>query len=139
MNIFLKKFLVISLLSCEILCYNMFCAIVSDNDGSAFISKAEYDSLKSGFQSQINQYNTSIDNKIDDAIAGYLAGIKVDHAPENLIDRYVSTTGIKQTWLYELPGIGTSTTTNDITQTVDCELAVKKVNNLSVKISATTF
>ncbi|MBO6119060.1 MAG: hypothetical protein J6P02_01175 [Lachnospiraceae bacterium] len=82
MNIFLKKFLVISLLLCEILCYNMFCAIVSDNDGSAFISKAEYDSLKSGFQSQINQYNTSIDSKIDDAIGSYLAGIKVEMQKE---------------------------------------------------------
>ena len=110
-------------------------AVVSDNDGSAFITKAEFDSLKNNFQSQIDQYNTSIDSKIDVAISSYLSGIEVDRAPENLIDRFVSTTGTKQTWLYELPGIGISTTTNDITQTVDCELAVKKVNNLSVKIS----
>ena len=39
--------------------------------------KAEFDSLKNDFQTQINQYNTSIDNKIDGAIATYLAGIKV--------------------------------------------------------------
>ena len=54
-----------------------FAAIVSDNDGSAFITKAEFDSLKNDFQAQIDNYNTSIDSKIDGAIAAYLAGIKV--------------------------------------------------------------
>ena len=54
-----------------------FGAVVSDNDGSAFITKAEFDSLKNNFQSQIDQYNTSIDSKIDGAIASYLAGISV--------------------------------------------------------------
>ncbi len=52
-------------------------AVVSDNDGSAFITKAEFDSLKNNFQSQIDQYNTSIDSKIDGAIASYLAGINI--------------------------------------------------------------
>ena len=53
-------------------------AVVSDNDGSAFITKAEFDSLKNNFQSQIDQYNTSIDSKIDGAIASYLAGVQVN-------------------------------------------------------------
>ena len=52
-------------------------AAVSDNDGSAFITKAEFDSLKNNFQSQIDQYNTSIDSKIDNAIAAYLSGISI--------------------------------------------------------------
>ena len=56
---------------------NTFGTVVSDNDGSAFITKAEFDSLKNNFQSQIDQYNTSIDSKIDGAIASYLAGITV--------------------------------------------------------------
>ena len=55
-----------------------FAAVVSDNDGSAFITKAEFDSLKNNFQAQIDQYNTSIDSKIDGAIASYLAGITVE-------------------------------------------------------------
>ena len=53
-------------------------AVVSDNDGSAFITKGEFDSLKNDFQNQIDQYNTSIDSKIDGAIAAYLAGINVE-------------------------------------------------------------
>ena len=57
-------------------------AVVSDNDGSAFITKAEFDSLKNNFQSQIDQYNTSIDSKIDGAIASYLAGINVAKTEE---------------------------------------------------------
>ncbi|MBO6119852.1 MAG: hypothetical protein J6P02_05250 [Lachnospiraceae bacterium] len=52
-----------------------FAAVVSDNDGSAFITKAEYDSLKNNFQNQLNQYYSSIDSKIDNAIASYLSGI----------------------------------------------------------------
>ena len=57
---------------------NCFAAIVSDNDGSAFITKAEFDSLKNDFQTKLDSYNTQIDNKIDAAIASYLAGIKAE-------------------------------------------------------------
>lgn len=39
--------------------------------------KAEFDSLKNDFQTQIDQYNSNIDSKIDGAIASYLAGITV--------------------------------------------------------------
>ena len=60
-----------------LLSINSFAAAVSDNDGSAFITKAEFDSLKNNFQSQIDQYNTSIDAKIDSAIAAYFAGIRM--------------------------------------------------------------
>ena len=60
-----------------LLSINSFAAVVSDNDGSAFITKAEFDSLKNNFQSQLDAYNTSIDSKIDSAIASYLAGVDV--------------------------------------------------------------
>ena len=72
---FLKKFLSLTLVL--FLCIESFAAVVADNDGSAFITKAEFDSLKNNFQSQIDQYNTSVDSKIDGAIAAYLAGIRV--------------------------------------------------------------
>ena len=62
-------------------------AAVSDNDGSAFITKAEFDSLKNNFQTQIDQYNTTIDSKIDDAIASYLSGVKVEQ--ERQIDSII--------------------------------------------------
>ena len=71
------KFVIVSLLIIAI-CIPSFSATVSDNDGSAFITKSEFDSLKTNFQAQINHYNTSIDSKIDAAIASYLAGIKVE-------------------------------------------------------------
>ena len=44
---------------------------------SYFITRAEFDSLKNNFQSQIDQYNSSVDSKIDGAIAAYLVGIKL--------------------------------------------------------------
>lgn len=60
----------------------IFAAVVSDNDGSAFITKAEYDSLKNSFQAQLNSYNSSIDAKIDEAIASYLAGVDMKPSGE---------------------------------------------------------
>ncbi len=68
---------VVALFLVLLLSIENFAAVVSDNDGSAFITKAEFDSLKNSFQSQIDQYNSSIDSKIDGAIASYLAGIRV--------------------------------------------------------------
>ena len=75
MKLFKKHISIILMLA---LISNSFAAVVSDNDGSAFITKAEFDSLKNNFQSQIDQYNTSIDAKIDSAIAQYLSGVKVE-------------------------------------------------------------
>lgn len=71
----IKKMAVLSL----VLLFSIenFAAVVSDNDGSAFITKAEYDSLKNDFQSRLDSFNTNIDSKIDTAIAAYLAGINI--------------------------------------------------------------
>ncbi|MBP3201068.1 MAG: hypothetical protein J6M39_05435 [Lachnospiraceae bacterium] len=55
-----------------------FAAVVSDNDGAAFITKAEFDSLKNSFQEQLDKYNTAIDSKIDLAISSYIAGLSVE-------------------------------------------------------------
>ena len=70
-----------------LLSINSFAAVVADNDGSAFITKAEFDSLKNNFQSQLDQFNTQIDNKIDSAISSYLAGVKVENvSTKNIIN-----------------------------------------------------
>ena len=61
------------LLSCE-----SFAAVVSDNDGAAFVTKQEFEDLKASFEEQIDRYNKSLDNKIDGAIADYLDGINVE-------------------------------------------------------------
>ena len=66
-------YLLIALLS-----LNAFAAIVSDNDGSAFVTKSEFEAFKADFERQILNYNLSIDQKIDGAIATYLAGINLN-------------------------------------------------------------
>ena len=76
---------VIALFLVFIFCIESFAAIVSDNDGSAFVTKAEFETLKSDFADQIENYNASIDSKIDGAIASYLAGIQLSKK-ETLID-----------------------------------------------------
>ena len=42
------------------------------------MAKAEFEALKKDFNDQITNYNSSIDSKIDGAIANYLAGIKLE-------------------------------------------------------------
>ena len=90
--------------------------MVSDNDGSAFITKAEYDSLKNDFQAQINAYNTSIDAKIDNAIASYLAGVTVE-AESNLNLKYgdwkeVVMTNFKPALTWRAPNLNLSYSQN---------------------------
>ena len=67
-----------------------FAAVVGDNDGAAFITKAEFDSMKNDFQSQLDRYNSSLDNKIDGAIASYLAGVGIEKRTliKNAISNY---------------------------------------------------
>ena len=74
-----KRVILALMLVCFLAMNNLvFAVAVTDNDGAAFITKAEFDSLKNNFQTQIDRYNNAIDNKIDSAIASYLAGIKVE-------------------------------------------------------------
>ena len=77
---------------------NSFAAVVSDNDGSAFVTKAEFEGLKSNFAEQIENYNKSIDGKIDGAIASYLAGAKVSREPDNLWERVMETSANNFRW-----------------------------------------
>ena len=81
---------------------NTFGAVVSDNDGAAFITKAEFDSLKNDFQSQIDQYNTSIDVKIDGAIASYLSGIRINKSRtlNVLVDNYADIMWVNNWQIY---------------------------------------
>lgn len=68
---------IIALFLVVLMSIESFAAVVSDNDGSAFVSKSEFEALKTDFANQINNYQSSIDGKIDGAIASYLAGIKL--------------------------------------------------------------
>ena len=70
----MKKFAALFLV--VLMSIESFAAVVSDNDGAAFITKAEFDSMKNEFQAQLNDYNSNIDIKIENAIVGYLNGIK---------------------------------------------------------------
>ena len=71
-----KNKIVLSSVVYLVLCFNSIASVVSDNDGAAFITKAEYDAMKIDFQSMLNDFNTGIDSKIEKAIQGYIDGIK---------------------------------------------------------------
>jgi hypothetical protein len=84
---FLKKLMALFLV--VLMSIKSFAAIVSDNDGSAFVTKAEFEAMKNGFAEQITNYNESIDSKIDGAIAAYLAGLQLSKASN--LTNYVSS------------------------------------------------
>ena len=123
---------IISLILVLIISTNSFAAVVSDNDGSAFITKAEYDSLKNNFQSQIDAYNTSIDSKIDFAIASYLSGIKVDVAPEDLLERIRNSMG--EPWLSNKYSTGNNTITTQENITLRRHFTYKAYDNIKQTI-----
>ena len=50
-------------------------AAVGANDGSAFVTKAEFDALVNTFNEQMDTYQSGLNAKIDGAIANYLAGL----------------------------------------------------------------
>ena len=87
----LKRLL--SLFLVVLISINAYAAIVGDNDGAAFVTKAEFDSLRNTFDAQINQYNSSIDNKIDGAIGAYLAGVKTNDKPYIMLDDIKGSVG----------------------------------------------
>ena len=51
-----------------------FAAVVGDSDGAAFVTKAEFETLKSNLSKQVDKYNDSLNSKIDGAISNYLKG-----------------------------------------------------------------
>lgn len=57
--------------------FNTFASVITDSDGAAFVTKSEFEDLKSSFNSQIDRYSESINNKIDGSIASYLSGLKI--------------------------------------------------------------
>ena len=50
-------------------------AAVGANDGSAFVTKAEFDALINTFNEQMDTYQSGMNAKIDGAISNYLAGL----------------------------------------------------------------
>ena len=105
----MKKILAICCLI-VIFSINTFSAVVSDNDGSSFVTKAEFENLKEDFDSQINNYNASIDNKIDGAIASYLAGIQTSKTTvlESLYNKTINSDSNSSRWI-DISGIQPTT------------------------------
>lgn len=50
-------------------------ATATSNDGTSFVTKAEFDSLVNNFNDEMAKYQSGLNAKIDDAISGYLAGL----------------------------------------------------------------
>ena len=73
-------------------------AAVSGNDGSAFITKAEFDALVNTFNEQMDNYEASLISKVDGAIANYLAGLSNQRTVtlENYAKTYATSMNVTQ-------------------------------------------
>ena len=121
--------IIISLFMIFSVSINTLAAIVSDNDGSAFVTKAEFDSMKEGFASQIDNYFDSINSKIDGAIGSYLAGIKLEDKLTNLYDQFIHNTGSKPQFLQTLNS-GTASVSEKWNMSSKTEIYANVCNNL---------
>ena len=109
---FIKK--VLSFILVCILSVNSYAA-VGANDGSAFITKPEFDALVNTFNEQMDNYENSLVSKVDGAIANYLAGISdvTVFSQENIVEKankYAADSVIM--WYKEL--VGKDTNESDI-------------------------
>ena len=116
-----------------------FAAVISDNDGSAFISKAEFDSLKNNFQNQIDKYDTSIDSKIDDAIASYLAGISISKNPTDIYGNVKSAIGGDFWVKNSIDDIGKNESKSAINVNLLRRFNYKYYDNLVCKVNLHTY
>ncbi len=116
-----KSFIIVFIVAFH---FSSIAAAVSDNDGSAFITKAEFDSLKSSFQSQLDSNNAHIDFKIDYAISTYLAGITVTQEPVNYWGKIKEITGGNLYWQSRI-STGTENLTSQVNLAVTRELTEK--------------
>ena len=91
-----------------LLSINSFAAVVSDNDGAAFVTKAEFETLKQNFDDQVTNYNNSIDSKLDGSIASYLAGVQLHK--ETWIETNIDVLDYPLTIIDKLNNIETCTT-----------------------------
>ena len=114
-----------------LLSINSFAAVVSDNDGAAFVTKAEFEALKKNFADQIDNYNISIDSKIDGAIASYLAGIRLSR--KEVLKDYVTQMqdiDINSTYFYKYNStLPWGSTNNDFYGKFSCWIGVVQLNN----------
>lgn len=127
----IKKMIKMPLVLVGVVCItlNSFAAIVSDNDGAAFVTKFEFENLKSNFQTEVNNYNSSLDRKIDGKITTYLEALKIPQPVTNLVNKYEDLVGSKMTWLYAIPGSGTKSRVAEVSLTSTGYLTRKSVSN----------
>ncbi|MBR1453786.1 MAG: hypothetical protein IJ593_03985 [Lachnospiraceae bacterium] len=110
-----------------------FGAIVSDNDGSAFITKAEFDSKVNEFNTEINRYETSIDAKLQGAISSYVEGVRIQDKPTTLFDRLKDVIGGMNPYFFNDVLSGDNALTSNIIISRNKNYSVHYVK--SVKIS----
>ena len=87
---------IVALFMILLLCTNTY-ATSSSFDGTAFVTKAEFDSLVANFNDQMNVYQSGLNAKIDNAVTSYIAGLSTetyidqDKLINNLSNKYKFT------------------------------------------------
>ena len=72
-------------------------ATTTANDGSSFVTKAEFDDMMTGFNIKMSEYQSALNAKIDNAISGYISKMSGSSTveQENLAEKYATLLGIE--------------------------------------------
>ena len=73
---YIKKIIITLILFFSVILECTFAAVIGDYDGTAFVSKMQFEELKEDFAKQIANYESSLSLKIDGSIANYIQSIK---------------------------------------------------------------
>ena len=71
----IKKLIVFALIL--VMSINTFAAVIFGDEGASFVTKEAFENLKNDFNTQVDNYNRSLEEKVDGAIAAYLFGTQL--------------------------------------------------------------
>ena len=110
-----------------------YAALVSDNDGSAFITHSEFDSKVSDFNQELNKRLTGFSSKVDEQIVQYLEGIKINYNPDTYYARMLNGLNCYPYFMNSITGGGASNLTSQLS------VNKEKVYSTQYKISSQTM
>lgn len=83
---FIKRIVSLSVIILLLFSVMPYAAVVDSSDGKAFVTKEVFENLKKKFDAQLDIYESSLNNKIDGAIANYIKSQVAGYVTSNILN-----------------------------------------------------
>ena len=83
---FIKRIISLSVIILLLFSVMSYAAVVDSSDGKAFVTKETFENLKKKFDAQLDIYESSLNNKIDGAIANYIKSQVAGYVTSNILN-----------------------------------------------------